>query len=86
MTIEGYIALTDGGIVYTVDDHLLDSSSLEIFLFLKVSWNLCCGSGGSEGSGKSYNNDVLSGAVVGDIDCFDIRESLHDTHIREGGE
>jgi hypothetical protein len=32
--------LTNSRIVHTVNDNLIDSSSLESFLILKVSWNL----------------------------------------------
>jgi len=69
--------LHDGRIVYTVNDNLLDSGGLESFLILKVSRNLLCGSGGGECTWKTDNNDILSGAVIGDIDTLRVRESLH---------
>ena len=69
--------LTDSRIVYTVNDDLLDSGFLESFLFLKVSRNLSRRSGGGEGSWKTNDDDVLSSAVVSDVDLLHIRESLH---------
>ena len=78
--------LTDCRIVYTVNNHLLDAGCLESFLFLKISRNLRGGSRGGEGTGKTDDNDVLSSAVIGDIDLLHIGESLHDLDGGEGGE
>jgi len=75
--------LTDGGIVYAVNDHLFDTSFLESFLILKVSWDLLCGSCGCEGSWKTNYNDVLSRAVLGNIDHVRVRESSHEVDGRD---
>jgi len=80
--------LTDGGIVYAVNDHLFDTSFLESFLILKVSWDLLCGSRGCEGSWKTDDNDVLFSAVFSNVDHVRIRESSHKVHrweLRRGG-
>jgi hypothetical protein len=72
--------LHDSRIVYTVNNHFLDSSFLESFLFLKVSGNLLYGSGRGECTWKTNNNNVLSCAMVSDINLFDVWEALHDFH------
>lgn len=69
--------LHDGRIVYTVNDDLLDSGGLESFLILKVSRNLLCGSGRGECAWKTDDDNVLPGAVIGDVDTLWVRESLH---------
>jgi len=69
--------LHDGWIVYTVNNHFFDSGFLESFLILKVSRNLRCRSRGGESTGKTDNDDVLSRAVLGYVDRFNVRESLH---------
>jgi len=87
-------SLHNSRIVHTVNDNLLDSGGLEFFLFLKVSRNLLCGSGGGECSGETHKDDILSGAVVGDVNLLNIGESLHylnrgkgrECHFREGAE
>jgi hypothetical protein len=78
--------LHDGGIIYTVNNHLLDSGFLESFLFLKVSWNLLTGSGGCEGTWKTDNNYVLSGTILRHIDSVGIGEnSVKDFNGRDFG-
>ncbi len=79
-------SLTDGGIVYTVNNDLLDSGSLEFFLLLKVPRNLLCGSRGGECTGKTNDNDVLSGTIIRNIDLLHVGKSLHDLNRGEGGE
>lgn len=94
MTREKSHSLTNSRIVHAVNDNLLDSGGLEFFLFLKVSRNLLCGSGGGECSWETHNDDILSGAVVGNVNLLNIRESLHhldrgkgrECHFREGAE
>lgn len=56
--------LTDSGIIYAVNNHLLNPSLLERFLVLKVSWDLLCGSGGGESPRKADKNNLLSGTVI----------------------
>jgi len=70
--------LHDGGIVYTVNEHLLHSGLLESFLILKVSRNLLGGSRGGESTWKPDNNDVLSRAILSDIDSVWVWESPED--------
>jgi hypothetical protein len=78
--------LTDGGIVYTVNNHLLNPSSLERFLLLKVSWDLLGGSGGCKGTWKTDENHFLSRALVSDVNTLGIgeggRENLYRRHRR----
>mmetsp|Transcript_3013 Transcript_3013/g.4551 ORF Transcript_3013/g.4551 Transcript_3013/m.4551 type:complete len:211 (-) Transcript_3013:6-638(-) len=92
---EGYHGLTnalvfppclhDGGIVYTVNDDLLDASFLESFLVLKVSWNLLCRSGGGESTGETDDDDVLVSTILSDVNLLNIGESLHYLNKRELG-
>jgi hypothetical protein len=67
--------LTDGGIIYAVNNHLLNPSSLERFLLLKISWDLLGGSGGCEGSWKTNHDNFLSRAVISDVDLLRVGES-----------
>jgi len=62
-------------VIDTVDNNLFDSSSLEFFLFLKVSWNLLVGSRRSECSWEANDDYVLSSTIVGDVDLFCAREN-----------
>jgi hypothetical protein len=64
----------DGGVIYTVNDDLLNTSGLESFLLLKVTWYLRVGSGGSKGAWEANEDDLLSGAVIGDIDLLRVRK------------
>ena len=52
-------------------------------MFLKVSGNLLCGSGGGEGAGKANDDHVLALGVLGDVDLLDVGEALE--HL-DGGE
>jgi len=43
--------LHDGCVIHTVHDHSVNSSLAECVLVFQITWNLPCGSGGSEGTG-----------------------------------
>lgn len=47
-------------------------------MFLKVTGNLLCGSGGGEGAGKANDDHVLSLGVLGDVDGLRVREALEE--------
>jgi len=76
--------LHDSGIVYTVNNHFFNSGFLESFLFLNVAWNLLCGSGGCECTWKTDDDNVLSSAVIRDVDLFGVRKSLEKFHRGKG--
>ena len=52
-------------------------------MFLKVSGNLLCGSGGGEGTGKANDDHVLALGVLGDVDLLNVGEALEEL---DGGE
>ena len=47
-------------------------------MFLKVTGNLLCGSGGGEGARKANDDHVLSLGVLGDVDGLRVREVLEE--------
>lgn len=47
-------------------------------MFLKVTGNLLCGSGGGEGARKANDDHVLSLGVLGDVDGLRVREALEE--------
>jgi len=60
-------SIHDGAIVDTIDDDFIHARGLEILRFLKVPRDLLVGSRGSEGSRKTYDNEVLSLGVVSHV-------------------
>lgn len=58
----------DGGIVYTPNDNLVDSSLLESVLILKVGRNLLRRSGGGKSTGQTNHKKVFALGVIGERD------------------
>ena len=67
----------------SVATHVFQPNNQLTVLFLKVSGNLLCGSGGGEGTGKANDDHVLALGVLGDVDLLNVREALEEL---DGGE